>query len=335
MTQIRSAIIGVGDFGSRHLDVLAHASSVDLLAISDVDSERAQAMASQYGVSQVFTDWREMLNQLTLDTLHIVTPDVYHFEPAMAALQRGIDIFVEKPLCPDLSDARTLIDEAKRLGRRLQVGHILRFDAACADVKARIASGSLGRVFSIYGRRNVVRSQIPIYKFANRLYTTGIHDIDLILWFYEGLRPVEVFMKSLSISGQGDDVFWGIITMEDGSLGVIESNWHLPPATPWRGHCLLEVIGTEGTALAEAPGNNFQVWGNEVEIPDTNYWPVVHGTVAGALRDEIMYFVNCVSEDRPLTVLDPEDAYRGLRVARALIRSAEEGRPIRLEEEFE
>ncbi|MCY3836674.1 MAG: Gfo/Idh/MocA family oxidoreductase [Anaerolineaceae bacterium] len=335
MSQIRSALIGVGDFGARHLDVLAHAASVDLVAICDIDEERARNLASHYGVRHVFIDWREMLADVRLDALHIVTPDVHHFEPAMAAIQRGVDIFVEKPLCPDVADARTLIDEAERLGRRLQVGHLLRFDAASADVKARIASGQLGRVFSIYGRRNVVRSQIPIYRFANRLYTTSVHDIDLILWFYEGLRPVEVYLKSLSVSGQGDDVFWGIITMEDGSLGVIESNWNLPDATPWRGHCLLEVVGTEGTALAEVPGNSYQVWSERVEVPDTSYWPVVHGTVTGALRDEIMYFVQCVSEGRPLTVLDPEDAYRGLQVARALIRSAEEGRPIRLEEEIE
>lgn len=335
MTKIRSAVIGVGDFGARHLDVLANATSVDLVALADVDGARAQELACRYGVPRAFTDWRELLEQVSLDTVHVVTPDIHHFEPAMAAMQRGIDIFVEKPLSSDLQEARLMIDEAKRLGRRLQVGHLLRFDAASVAVKARIVSGELGRVFSIYGRRNVVRSQIPQYAHSNRLYTTGVHDIDLILWYYEGLRPVEVYMKSLSVSGQGDDVFWGIITMEDGSLGVIETNWHLPDSTPWRGHCLLEVIGTGGTALAETPGNNFQFWGERVEVPDTNYWPVVHGTVAGALRDEITYFVTCVIEDRPLTVLDPEDAYRGLLVARALIRSAKEGRPIRLEDNHE
>ena len=335
MTKLRSAVIGVGDFGARHLDVLANAASVELVALADMDGARAQELATRYEVAHVFTDWRALLEQMALDTVHIVTPDTQHFEPAMAALRRGIDIFVEKPLSSDLAEARTLIDEARRLGRRLQVGHILRFDPACAVIKARVASGELGRVFSVYGRRNIVRTQIPQYAHSNRLYTTGVHDIDLILWYYEGRRPVEVYMKSLSVSGQGDDVFWGIITMEDGSLGVIETIWQLPEATPWRGHCLLEVVGTAGIALTEVPGNNLQFWGERVEVPDTSYWPVVHGAVAGSLREEIHYFVACVLEDRPLTVLDPEDAYRGLMVAEALIRSAKEGRPIRLEGDIE
>ena len=326
-------MIGVGDFGARHLDVLANAPAVEVRAVVDIEEEKAAAFAERYGVAHAFGDWRAMLAQLELDTVHIVTPDTHHYEPAMAAMRQGIDIFVEKPLSSAPAEARAMIDEAKRLGRRLQVGHILRFDAACAAVKARVASGELGRVFSVYGRRNVLRSQIPQFAHSNRLYTTGVHDIDLILWYYEGRRPVEVYMKSLSVSGQGDDVFWGIITMDDGALGVIETSWHLPETTPWRGHCLLEVMGSKGTALTETPGGNLQFWGERVEVPDTNYWPVLHGTISGALRDEIHYFIQRCLDDEPLTVLDPEDAYRGLLVAQALIRSAAEGRPIRLDED--
>jgi predicted dehydrogenase len=177
----------------------------------------------------------------------------------------------------------------------------------------------------------MARFMIPLYSHSNRLYTTGVHDIDLILWYFEGRRPVEVYMKTMAVSGQGDDVFWGIITMDDGSLGVIESNWLMPEVTPWRGHVLLEVVGSEGTAMAEVPGNGLNLWTDKVETPDTRYWPVVHGTVVGALRDEIAYFVRCVVEDQPITVLNPEDAYTGLRVAEAMIRSSEQGVPIRLD----
>ena len=62
---------------------------------------------------------------------------------------------------------------------------------------------------------------------------------------------------------------------------------------------------------------------------------IISISACGSLREEIHYFVACVLEDRPLTVLDPEDAYRGLMVAEALIRSAKEGRPIRLEGDIE
>ena len=328
---IKTAVVGVGDFGGRHLDVLANMQGVEVCAIVDVNEEQTRHLADRYQIPQVFTDAQVMLEQTELDTIHIVTPDTRHFEPVMIALRLGIDVFVEKPISSNLDEARQMIDEAKRLNRKLMVGHILRFDTGCAAIKERIQSGELGRVVTVFGRRNLASFLIPLYHHSNRLYTTGVHDIDLILWYFEGRKPVEVYMKSLNVNGQGDDVFWGIITMEDGSLGVIESNWCLPDTTPWRGHVLLEVIGTDGTAMAEVPGNGLSFWTDKVEVPDTNYWPLVHGTIVGALRDEIQYFVRCVVDDQPITVLDPEDAYTGLRVAEAMIRSAEQGVPIRLD----
>lgn len=328
---LKTAVVGLGDFGARHLDVLANMQGVEVAGVVDSNEARAKALAARYGISGVFRSTDDLLANVELNTIHIVTPDTHHLAPALAALRAGLHVFLEKPISHSLMEARQIIDEAKRLNRKLMIGHILRFNTACAAIKDRIARGDLGRIATIYGRRNCARFLIPQYSHSNRLYTTGVHDIDLILWYYEGRRPVEVYMKSMNVLGQGDDVFWGMITMDDGSLGIIESNWLLPDATPWRGHVILEVIGTGGTALAEVPGNALTFWTDSVEIPDTTYWPVVHGATVGALRDEISYFVRAVLEDRPITVLDPEEAYTGLRVAEALIRSSQAGTPIRLE----
>ncbi len=331
MGNVRTAVIGVGDFGARHLDILSHMPGVEVAAIVDVDPDRLHAFQQRYDVPQVFSSVDDLFASVELDTVHIATPDTQHLKPALAAFERGIDVFLEKPISFDLGEARQIIDTAKRLRRKLMVGHILRFNAACAAIKERVTRGDLGKVATVYGRRNMARFLIPRYRYSNRLYTGGVHDIDLILWYFEGRQPVEVYMKTMNVLGQGDDVFWGMITMDDGSLGIIESNWLLPDATPWRGHVLLEVIGTEGTALAEVPGNPLTFWTDKVEIPDTTYWPVVHGATVGALRDEIAYFYRCVAEDQPITIPDPEDAYRGLRVAEALIRSSQIGQPVRLD----
>ena len=161
--------------------------------------------------------------------------------------------------------------------------------------------------------------------------TDALHDIDLILWYMEGRRPVEVFMKSAAVMGKGDDLFWGCITMDDGSVGIVETVWLLPDATPWRGHVAMEVIGTQGTAHAEVPGGGLSFWYDQrIEVPDTQYWPAVHGAVQGALRTEIAYFLRCVEKGLPIDLPRPQEAIDGLEVAHALIRSAAEGRPVRL-----
>jgi predicted dehydrogenase len=328
----RFAVIGAGDFGARHLDVLSGLDGAEVVALVSRTESRARELADRYGVPHIFSDVDEMLATVALDAVHVVTDDNRHFAPVMACLDAGCDVFVEKPLSHDMDEARQMVARARELGRRLMVGHLLRFDTRCAAIKESIARGELGEVVSFYGRRNLPASFRPIYNKANRLYTTGIHDIDLMLWYCAGRKPVEVYMRSRAVGGDGDDVFWGMITLEDGAIGVIETAWLLPDSTPWRGHILAEVIGTEGTALLEVPGNGLGFWlADRVATPDTSYWPEMYGTTVGALRDEIAYFVRCLNHDLPVEVPTHDEVLTSLEVAGALIRSAAEGRPVRLD----
>jgi predicted dehydrogenase len=333
MKSVKVAVIGLCDFGARHLDVLANLPGVEVAALVSRSESRAQELAERYGVPHTFPDIDAMLAQVELDAVHVVTEDNRHFVPVMAALRAGVDVLVEKPLSDNFDEAQQMVTEAQRLGRRLMVGHILRFDTRCAAVKERLQRGELGRLATVYGRRNQYKTLLPRFIHASRLYTTGIHDIDLILWYFEGRKPVEVYLKTMEVLGPNEDVFWGLITMDDGSLGIVETAWILPHATPWRGHILLEAIGTEGTALIEVPGNGLNFWFDDhVEVPDTSYWPRLHGVTVGALRDEIAYFVRCLREDRPVEIPSHEEVLASLKVAGALIQSAREGRAVRLED---
>lgn len=327
----RFAVIGAGDFGARHLDVLSQLDGADVVAFVSRTESRARELADRYNVPHVFSDVHEMLASVELDAVHVVTDDNRHFEPVMAALNAGCDVFVEKPLSHDLDEARQMVALAQKLDRRLMVGHLLRFDTRCAAIKGSIDRGELGQVVSVYGRRNQSLSMRARFTKSNRLFTTGIHDIDLILWYFGDRKPVEVYMRTRDVGGLGDDLFWGMITMDDGSLGVVETAWLLPDSTPWRGHILGEVIGTEGTALLEVPGNGLGFWlADRVTTPDTSYWPQIYGSTVGALRDEIAYFVRCVTHDLPVEVPSHDEVLTSLEVAHALIQSAAENRPIRL-----
>ncbi|RPI30769.1 MAG: gfo/Idh/MocA family oxidoreductase [Chloroflexota bacterium] len=331
MNSANVGIVGLGSFGALHLDVLANMTGVNVVGLASRSSERARELASQYKVPHVFTDTAEMVGAVQLDAVFIATEDTRHLEPTLTALRAGVDVFLEKPISPDLEEARQMIDEAARLKRKFMVGHVCRFEPRSATIKQRIVNGDLGNVLTVYGRRNMCKAFLDQYSFSNRIFTTGVHDIDLILWYYEGIRPVEVYMKTMRAHGKGDDVFWAIITMENGSLGIVETNWCLPEATPWRGHILLDVVGTKGAALSEIPGNGLAFWTDTaVEIPDTSYWPSIHGATVGALRDEFNYFIRCLVEDRPVTIPYPEDAYQSIRIAHALIQSAQSGMPVQI-----
>ncbi len=127
MERVRIGVIGVGHLGSAHLKNLITIDEVEVVGLFDIDSDRAEEVASkQQTVS--FASQEELLDNV--DALSVVTPTNSHFEVALEALNRGKSAFVEKPICDDLENARTLVKTAEEKNCILQVGHIERFSGA-------------------------------------------------------------------------------------------------------------------------------------------------------------------------------------------------------------
>src|SRR5690606_28976915 len=106
-----------------------------------------------------------------------------HAEQAMAALERGVAVFVEKPLAMTAAEAEEVARKAASAGVPLQVGFVLRFDVQHALLKAELASGALGEIVSIRTKRNCSRAWFPSFgDRAHPVQETSIHDIDLLLW---------------------------------------------------------------------------------------------------------------------------------------------------------
>jgi len=127
MERVRIVVIGVGHLGAAHLKNLITIDEVEVVGLFDIDSDRAEEIASkQQTVS--FASQEELLD--VVDALSVVTPTNSHFEVALEALNRGKSVFVEKPICDDLENARTLVKTAEDKNCILQVGHIERFSGA-------------------------------------------------------------------------------------------------------------------------------------------------------------------------------------------------------------
>ena len=127
MERVRIGVIGVGHLGAAHLKNLITIDEVEVVGLFDIDSDRAEEVASkQQTVS--FASQEELLDNV--DALSVVTPTNSHFEVALEALNRGKSVFVEKPICDDLENARTLVKTAEEKKCILQVGHIERFSGA-------------------------------------------------------------------------------------------------------------------------------------------------------------------------------------------------------------
>ena len=124
---LRAAVVGVGYLGAFHAEKYASLADVELVAVVDVDAERARTIAARHA-TRAETDFRALFGRVDCVSLAVPTP--LHFALAHELLDHGIDVLVEKPLSTTVTEGAQLVDTAARRGRILQVGHLERFNPA-------------------------------------------------------------------------------------------------------------------------------------------------------------------------------------------------------------
>jgi len=182
---IRTAVIGAGHQGRYHAQKYAALPEAELVAVADVDGGRARRVAADTGASAT-TDHRELLDQV--DAVSIAAPTSVHHSIARAALDAGVHVLVEKPVCVTVAEAEDLVGRARGRGLVLQVGHLERFNPALRNVETAIGEPLFiesHRLAPFKGRGNDVDVVLDLM----------IHDIDLIGYLVGS--PVE----SLDASG--------------------------------------------------------------------------------------------------------------------------------------
>lgn len=133
--KLRAATVGVGYLGTFHAEKYASRGDVDLVAVADVDTARADTVAQRLGTVAV-ADYRSLIGRV--DCVTIATPTPLHFSMAREFLENGVDVLVEKPITATVAEARMLVEVAERRGRVLQVGHLERFNPAVRAMLALI-----------------------------------------------------------------------------------------------------------------------------------------------------------------------------------------------------
>jgi predicted dehydrogenase len=342
MSQLRVGLAGLGVFGQLHASILHHLPHARLAAICDVVPDKVESTGRRFGVSKVYVDYDAMLEEVPLDAVFVVTDEASHAEMVQKAAGHGRHVFVEKPLSTSYARGREVVAAVDAAGVQLQVGYILRFEPRHALLKQQIAEGAFGRLATIRCKRNCSANWFRL--FGHRVHPVHeaiTHDVDLCLW-YTGSRCREVYAVQRSLLGfEHPDVCVALLRFEDDTVAFVETSWLAPEGAPdmvgygWDISGVidakLEIVGEDRTATLDFCTPALTIWGNErTQHPELTTWPVMHGQTVGALRDEIAHFVDAVLEGKPSRVASVADALEGLRIAEAIVASAEEGRPVAL-----
>lgn len=327
----RVAAIGVGSMGRNHARIYNELPDAELIAVADENLATAQTIGGQFGVS-AYADFQQLLDKERPEAVSIAVPTALHYEVAMAALESGAHVLIEKPIAATLEQGSALIDAAHRLNRVLTVGHVVRFNPAIQALKQKLVAGDLGRIFQIFCRR--------AGPFPARIRDVGVvidlapHDVD-IMRFLAGADPVRLYAETEQrIHTEHEDLLFALLRFPEGIVGALEINW----LTPTKLREVL-VLGERGMFRVDDLTQDLYFYENAQAASLT--WPALQtlvGVSEGSmtrfaiqryepLKLELQAFLKAVRGEAPVAVTG-EDGLAALRLALALVESGETQRQI-------
>lgn len=330
---IKAAVIGAGNMGRHHVRVYAQMPNVQLVAVADPNELLAQKVVHGYRVSNVYTDYRQMLDQEELDLVSIAVPTQLHATVACEAIAHGLPVLVEKPIAFTQADAKRIIDSARHHRVQLMVGHIERFNPAIIEIKRRLNNGELGRLFQLHARR---LSPFPI-----RIQDIGVvldlatHDIDAMRYLLDS-EVERVYAETERKTHEDyEDLLSGLIRFNNGVIGVLDVNWLTPTKIRQ-----LTILGERGMYLADYLTQDVYWYKNTPMQESSESLDIFQGVWEGdmvkvqlekkePLRRELESFVRSVSEDREPEV-PGQAGLLALDLALSLIESGKRHAPIAL-----
>ena len=340
METVGFGVIGAGILGENHAQVFMHLQQAELIAVCDVDADRAQAVAMKCGAKTFQTDYRELLDNPEIQAVSIATPDYAHRDIALAAAQAGKHILCEKPLAMTVEDAQAIVDAAHEAGVRLMVDFHNRVNPTFIAARQYIASGAIGKPAYAYIRlSNTLFVPLQMLSWSDKtsaLWFLCGHTIDLMRFLLQdNIRRVYAVTRSGILENLGintPDFHIAIAEFENGTVVTFENAWILPESQPIVYDFKLELLGSEGAIYANPSHHGALELHSKGQ---TNYGDVlgiiptgVH-RVGGFVMEAIARFVDSVVFDQPVLATG-EDGLEATRVLSAIEKSAESGIPVDL-----
>lgn len=314
MNRVKIAVIGVGFWGRNHIRVLSEIPDVELVAVCDIDKQRADAISEKYGLKS-YEDSMKMYKNEAIDAVTICVWSSRLAEEAIKALKMGKHVFVEKPMAKSVREALRVVNLAERKKLKLQVGFIERFNPGVRRVKKAIDEGLIGSPVLATARR--------VSKWPQRIgdigvvKDTAIHDIDIVRFLFNE-DPSIVYARAGSLQHKDiEDYAQIMLAFSSGKSAFIEANW----LTPYKIRKLI-VTGSEAIISLDYITQEITIETSGQTLTPRFDWEE-------PLKLELQDFVNAILDDRKPSV-SGIDGVKALKVAEAALKSAGSGRVVRI-----
>jgi len=346
------AVIGSGRIGTLRAKLAAKHPSVKFLAVSDINIDNAKKLSDATGADFYSANNDEVIARPEVNAVIVSTPEGEHVAAVRKALELGKPVMVEKPIALTLSDADEILAALKDYGGELRIGYSRRYKECFLRAKEQMIQGRLGKI--IGGTARVYNSRAQAFNILERdPHATPVLDIltyyvDLMCWFMEGDRPVEIIArgnKEIFKGYEADDMTWAIVTFASGAIINLGVCYALPTNYPTQGQSdRVELIGVDGCMIIDDDHLN-QIIYSEKGIPGTylanrtvpmaflgsntgGEWAV--GDFWGPIANETRAWLDHIVTGAPTVQTTPEQGRVNLETTIAVVRAVESGKPVRL-----
>ncbi len=151
MEKIKVGVIGTGFIGPAHVEALRRLGNVDVVALAEYAEDVGKSKAEMLGIDKYYGDYKELLKDGDIQSVHICAPNYLHYEMAKAALEAGLHVVCEKPLAISVAEAQELVELAEKKGVVNAVNFNVRYYPLMRQLRLMVEKGEIGDVFAVQG----------------------------------------------------------------------------------------------------------------------------------------------------------------------------------------
>ena len=353
-SKLKTAIIGCGGIaGWKHMPNIEKLSNVEMTAFCDLIIEKAEEAAKKHGTedAKVYSDYKELLKDESIDVVHVCTPNATHAEISIAALNAGKHVMCEKPMTIKYTEAVDMCEAAKRSGKLLTIGYQSRSSANSQYMRELVRQDVLGEIY--YMKCGAMRRRgvpgwgvfidkeqqgggplidIATHSIDNTLFITGNYDVDYVVGnAYLKLAKTSYLPNDMGLYDPEkittEDSAFGFVRFKNGATMVVESSWainmtEMHPTT---------LCGTKaGATLGKVLGLNGDLHGSlykaEIETNPRMRWLFKDENLTVEEYDQKQWYSAILNGTELL--VKPEEAAVVTRIIEAIYTSSETGKPV-------
>lgn len=330
--------IGVGVIGLRmgnsHLAGYAQNPHCTIIGVCDVDKALLATRQQEYKAKLAVTDYRELLAVPEIGLVSVASPDYYHAEQCIAAMEAGKDVLCEKPLTLSLQEAKEIAAAVRRTGRRFMIGQVCRYAPGFVLAKRLVERGEIGKLYfveseyahSYRGARGVGDWRVDPRR--EPVIGGGCHAVDLLRWIAGDVEEVQGYANHFCLTDWPvNDFSVGLFRFESGAIGkVMVSIGCIRPYT------MRSVFyGTDGTIICDNTSAEIQLCSQKNLTGGPAFATLPVNIASHNVGAEIREFVDCIRNDKPV-VTTVDEGVKTVATCIAVAESARTGRAVRVKD---